>query len=303
MGKLSVTVRDLQRLKAEARGFSFLPKQPVGSLLSGQHASRLRGRGMSFEELRVYHQGDDIRSMDWRATARLRKPHVRVYAEDRERPVLFLVDQRTPMFFGSKRCMKSVVAAEIAALGAWRTLDVGDRPGGIVFNDSEIVEVRPHRSQSRVLQLFSHISRMSQKLETWTASTTNGVDLNKVLDKALQLASHDFLIVLVSDLDGADVETEKKLSQLARRNDVLLLAIYDPLGITLSGYPGMVASDREQVWNLPAEKGFSQRFQQAFGKTLERWQAVGRNLRVPILPISTAVPVAQQILSLIGGQK
>jgi uncharacterized protein (DUF58 family) len=73
----------LIRLQFEARGFSLLPRQPVHSLLSGRHASRLRGRGLIFEELRNYRPGDDIRAMDWRATARLRKPHVRVYSEER----------------------------------------------------------------------------------------------------------------------------------------------------------------------------------------------------------------------------
>ena len=78
---------------------------------------RLRGRGLSFEELRHYQPGDDVRLIDWRATARRGSAHVRVYNEERERPVLVVVDQRFPMFFGSRRAMKSVVAAELAALG------------------------------------------------------------------------------------------------------------------------------------------------------------------------------------------
>ena len=111
------TLDELILLKADARGFCFLPRQPVHSLLAGRHASRLRGRGLAFEELRHYRQGDDVRTIDWKATARLRSPHVRVYNEERERPVLLVVDQRRPMFFGSRRAMKSVAAAEVAALG------------------------------------------------------------------------------------------------------------------------------------------------------------------------------------------
>jgi uncharacterized protein (DUF58 family) len=84
----SVTLEELILLRAEARGFSLLPRQPVNSLLAGRHASRLRGRGLAFEELRRYHAGDDIRAIDWRATARLRAPHIRVYSEERERAVL-----------------------------------------------------------------------------------------------------------------------------------------------------------------------------------------------------------------------
>jgi uncharacterized protein (DUF58 family) len=95
-----------------------------------------------------------VRLIDWRATARRGSAHVRVYNEERERPVLVVVDQRFPMFFGSRRAMKSVVAAELAALAAWRTLDAGDRIGGLVFNEEEIVEIRPHRSQGRAMRLL-----------------------------------------------------------------------------------------------------------------------------------------------------
>src|SRR4051812_12103625 len=94
-----VTLDALLRLKHRARGFSFLPRQPVHSLLAGRHASRLRGRGLNFEELRHYIEGDDTRTIDWLATARLRSPFVRVYSEERDRPVLLLVDQRSAMFF------------------------------------------------------------------------------------------------------------------------------------------------------------------------------------------------------------
>ena len=85
-----VDVAELAKLRHDARGFSFLPKQPIHSLLSGRRRSRLRGRGLDFEELRHYRPGDDIRSMDWRVTNRTGKPHVRVYTEERDRPVILV---------------------------------------------------------------------------------------------------------------------------------------------------------------------------------------------------------------------
>ena len=114
-------VADLSRLVAlqfKACGFSFLPRQPVHSLLSGRHGSRIRGRGLNFEEIRAYRPGDDVRTIDWKVTARMRSPHSRVFTEERDRPVLLLVDQRIDMFFGSRLYMKSVTAAEAAALAA-----------------------------------------------------------------------------------------------------------------------------------------------------------------------------------------
>ena len=137
----------LVRLRYTAGGFSYLPQQPVRSLLAGRKRSKLRGRGLDFDELRHYRPGDDIRTMDWRVTNRTGKPHVRVYTEERDRPVIVVVDQRLPMFFGSEYKMKSVIAAEVAAITAWRVLGVGDRIGAIVFNDERLAEARPARSE------------------------------------------------------------------------------------------------------------------------------------------------------------
>jgi uncharacterized protein (DUF58 family) len=98
---------ELGRMKFRTHGFSFLPRQPVHSILAGRHASRLRGRGLNFEEIRRYLPGDDIRQMDWRVTERTPKPHIRVYREERDRPVLLVMDQRQSMYFGSRRATRS----------------------------------------------------------------------------------------------------------------------------------------------------------------------------------------------------
>ena len=139
---------DLIRIQFKARNFSFLPQQPVTSILSGRYASRLRGRGLNFEELRRYLPGDDIRTMDWKVTARTRSPHVRVYTEEKDRAVLLIVDQRINMFFGTRNRLKSVTAAELAALGAWRAVDVGDRVGAVVFNDTGLVDIKPREARN-----------------------------------------------------------------------------------------------------------------------------------------------------------
>ena len=297
--KVTTTLDELIRLKADARGFSSLPRQPVQSLLAGRHTSRLRGRGLAFEELRHYNEGDDIRTIDWKATARLRSPHVRVYSEERERPVLLVVDQRTPMFFGSRGAMKSVVAAEVAALGAWRTLDAGDRVGGIVFNESEIREIRPQRSQSRVLQLLHAVTEFNQALAS-PEPISGEVTLNHAVENALRLAKHDHLVVLISDLDGADSETKRLATQLAPHNDVLIVGIYDPLGASLQGSPGMMAANRGETIEVPTGKSFSDAFQKEFATRIDEWTEIFRALRVPVLPVSTAEPVPEQVRTLFG---
>jgi uncharacterized protein (DUF58 family) len=296
---VTISLEELIQLKADARGFSFLPRQPVHSLLAGRHTSRLRGRGLAFEELRHYASGDDIRTIDWKATARLRSPQVRVYTEERERPVLLVVDQRTSMFFGSRRAMKSVVAAEIAALSAWRTLHTGDRVGGIVFNENELIELRPHRSQTRVLRLLHEVVRLNHALAS-SQPATGEVTLNQAVEAASRIAKHDHLVVLISDLDGADAETKRLATQLATHNDVLVVGIYDPLGASLQGRPGMMVADHRGTHEVPSGDAFAKSFQQAFTRRLDEWTEIFRALRVPVLPISAAEPVADQLRTLFG---
>ncbi len=100
-----VSLDHLVHLEHKAQGFSFLPRHAMSSLLSGRHRSRLRGRGLNFEEIRAYLPGDDIRTIDWKVTARTRKPHVRVYTEERDRSAILVVDQCLSLFFGSRSNM------------------------------------------------------------------------------------------------------------------------------------------------------------------------------------------------------
>ena len=162
--RIHVSLEGLRAFQGAGAGLSFLPDQPSRSVLNGRHRSRLRGRGLNFEEMRNYLPGDDVRSIDWKATARTGTPHVRVFTEERDRPALLVVDQRMSMFYGSQLNMKSVTAAEAAAIAAYRILDAGDRVGGVAFNDDEQVELRPQRSVRAVHGFLGTVARMNGEL-------------------------------------------------------------------------------------------------------------------------------------------
>ncbi|MEM7145275.1 MAG: DUF58 domain-containing protein [Verrucomicrobiota bacterium] len=289
----------LVRLQFDARNFSLLPNQPVQSLLSGKHASRLRGRGLAFEELRDYRPGDDIRTMDWRATARLRKAHVRVYSEERERPTLLVVDQRTNMFFGSIRTTKATAAAELAALGAWRVLHSGDRVGAIIFGDHEIVEIRPHRSRKNVLRICHELTRLNQALPS---DRTPTVSLNDALRAAARLAHHDHLVILATDYNGDNDQTHRIVTRIAAHNDVLAALVYDPLGFELQGTPGMEATDGRNRIPVDTNIAFKERFRKVFDQRIAQLKTNLRSLRIPILPICTEESVARQVRTALGQQ-
>ena len=292
---------ELVRLQYKARGYTFLPRQPVHSVLAGRHASRLRGRGLNFEEIRRYMWGDDIRNMDWRVTARTRKPHVRVYTEERDRPVLLLIDQRQNMFFGSRRAMKSVVAAEAATLAAWRVFFQGDRVGAIVFNDQDIIEIKPHRSRNQVMRILQAVVNFNHQLRADCQFEPNSAMYNEALRRALRQANHDYLIASIGDGFGVDTETFRLGTQIAAHNDVIVLFIYDALETTLPDAGRLVFGQGGR--QLEVDSG-AETFRRKFNaRFLERFNSIERFCRqrsVPRIPINTEEDVAEQVRARLG---
>jgi uncharacterized protein (DUF58 family) len=295
------TLDDLIRLQHKARGFSFLPRQPVHSLLAGRHASRMRGRGLNFEEIRRYLPGDDPRTIDWKVTARTGRPFVRVFTEERDRPALLVVDQRINMFFGSRVAMKSVVAAELAALGAWRAFDQGDRVGALVFNDSEITEIRPHRSRRRVMEILGAVVEQNHALRVDADLRPNPAMLNRVLARVHCLAKHDFLVAVVSDFHGADEETRRLLTRMAEHNDVLAALLYDPTKVDMPEAGRLVVSDGELQLELDTSRGKLRRdLSEYFDADLRQTKEVLAKVGIPVMLIHTAEEPVGQLRRILG---
>jgi uncharacterized protein (DUF58 family) len=296
-----VTLDDLLKLRHRARGFSFLPRQPIHSLLTGQHASKMRGRGLNFEELRHYFEGDDTRTIDWLVTARLGTPHVRVYTEERDRPVLLVVDQRATMFFGSRRAMKSVAAAEAAALAAWRVTSLGDRIGAIVFGDREIVEIKPQGRDVGATRVLAEVARQNKCLDTAPQQAASPAQLNEALRRSARLATHDCLVCLITDASGADSETTRIITGIAAHNDVLAIFVADPLEEVLPDVGRTVFSFGErQIEVETSESRLRRRFAAEHIEWRARLAALSRDRAIPVLPISTDRDVADQLRELIG---
>lgn len=298
--RIWVDVAHLRQFEGKSRALRFLPRQPARSVLNGRHASRLRGRGLNFEELRGYLPGDDVRAIDWKVTARTGEPHIRVYSEERDRPALIVVDQRMSMFFGTTLNMKSVTASEVAALAAWRVLDQGDRVGGLVFTDDAIAEVRPQRSRAAVDRLLHLIVQANQSLNA-DRIAEDPLSLNRVLEMAGRIASRDHLVIIVSDFDVVDDRTEILLGGMARHNDIILVNVSDPVAQQISENASLIVSDgqlqaeidtgskstREALSNLA--KG---RLQQILS-----WQT---KLGLSIIPISSGEATEPQLRRLLG---
>ncbi|HTK97712.1 MAG TPA: DUF58 domain-containing protein [Pseudomonadales bacterium] len=225
----TVNVEDLIAL----RGVK-LPLRTAANATSGPHGgsrwSRHRGRGVDFAEVRLYQPGDDVRSIDWRVTARKAKPHTKVYREERERPTLIVIDQTRAMFFGSRVRMKSVAAAECAALLAWHSVDAGDRVGGLVFDDATEYAFKPFRSARAVVRLLNQIGSSNAALRSSVVVPGKRAHrLPTVLEHVVRIARNGHRVYLISDFLGFNDDDERQLKRIARHNSVALIHVSDPL--------------------------------------------------------------------------
>lgn len=200
-----------------------LPKGRIKSARSGQRLSPFKGRGMEFDEARPYQAGDDIRSIDWKVTARTQKTHTKVFRQERERPVYVWVDNRRSMHFATKKCYKSVLAAQLASIFAWNALSHSDCVGGMVFSENNHAEFKPRLGRSSVLHLIHMLS---------VAEPEKDVEPDvKAFDHALkrltQMVKPGSLIYIISDFAQCGQQQYSIFGQLAKHNDLALMHVYD----------------------------------------------------------------------------
>jgi len=235
-----ISLQQLLVQRHAARNLDYLAHSRSIAGISGLHLSKMRGRGIDFEEFRPYQPGDDIRLIDWRVTARTSKPFTKVFREERERPVIIAVDQTHNMYFGSKVAFKSVIAAQAAAVFCWLAIDNGDRVGGLVFTDTDSSLVRPKRSRRSALHLLNQIYSYNQHLRDLKnpeAQVSVDPDFKPGLAHALgqirRITKPGSTLYVISDFVTLDERTVRYLSQLSQHNNVVCCLVYDALEETL----------------------------------------------------------------------
>lgn len=195
--------------------------------LSGPSRTVIRGRGMEYAESRAYLPGDEIRNMDWRVTARTGRPHTKLYQEERERPVILLVDFSPSMFFGTRRAFKSVVAAEAAALLAWAAVTNGDRIGCVVASEDrhhELNAASGRRGVLRVLGAIAQCAALGSKPGRPGPSL-----LTECCRRLRQIARPGSLVFVISDHYDIDDEVRAHLANTCSHGQVTGIWIHDPL--------------------------------------------------------------------------
>ena len=269
---VELSVNELIRYQSKTSLIHLGARKNLQSKMSGNYLARSKGRGMEFDEVRHYQNGDDIRAIDWRVTAKTGKTHTKLYREEVERPVLIATDLSPTMMFGSQLLFKSIQAAHLAALLAWHAKEKGDRVGGIIFNNEQHQELKPRSRKQGVLHYLHGLCSIHDKaLKT---STENSQDTSlphtqtfaQNCARLRQLSKPGSLVYLITDGFHLDEEAIRHLSQISRHCELVVALISDPLehNLPVSSQRMNVAvtnSETQQQLTL-GDKKFAQKYTQ-----------------------------------------
>ena len=286
---------ELLELRHQAHTLGLASHHLVNTTFSGLYASVFRGQGLNFEEVREYREGDDIRNMDWKVTARTNEPHQKVYREERERNVVLCVDHGPHMFFGTRGTFKSVQAARAAALLGWAANSVNDRVGGMLFGDAGrgLVHFQPTKDRRAVWRLLHEMANPVRRAQ-------HGVDsIDLVLKRAGRGSGTGSLIFVIGDFNRDLQGLDKTLGQVCQKHSVVLVPVDDPadreiprLGRALfrDAAGQMVAIDTDDP---EGRRTFTQRWEARRASLL----MLANRLGVAVIPVPTAADVHHTLMA------
>jgi uncharacterized protein (DUF58 family) len=269
------------------------PTISIQSKLAGTYLARSKGRGMEFDEVRHYQPGDDVRTIDWRVTARSGKVHTKLFREEKERPVFIVTDLTDSMRFGSSLLFKSVQAAHLAAVIAWHVKQHGDKLGGIVFSNQQHRELKPQGRSHGVLRYLQALQQCHQP-----ASNQHGLSLSQALGQQRRLCRPGSMVYILSDFNLLDQQALRHIRAISQHNEVTCCHIADPLELTLPAAANGLAAIQHQQQIITADLGdttLRRRYQQQQLQLQLQRQTSMQQLGCKWLNISAAEPIISQL--------
>ncbi len=294
-GRTHIELQELVGLRHYVQHIELFSTPLQRSSLLGLHRSRLRGRGMNFDQVRAYQTGDDSRSIDWRVTARTGEVHTKVFHEERERPTFIIAEQSLHLFFASTGCFKSVLAAQVASIFAWASLQHNDRVGGLVFDDNSVTHTPAHRNQHSVLHFIQALANANQRLQLPITQELSN-PLLEALQQAHRLTRTGSLIILICNERHLNDESSPLLRRLATQAELILLPISDPLEHALPSIgPAQFALAQSSISIDTHNPILRQQWQDKGAAYQAAWQSLAQQLGAPLLPLSTQQGALQQL--------
>jgi uncharacterized protein (DUF58 family) len=275
-------LRQVKLLELQTRGL-------VNSLFTGEYRSVFKGQGMEFAEVREYQAGDEVRSIDWNVTARMGRPFVKRYIEERELTVMLAVDLSGSERFGTRGRFKSELASELAAVLAMSAIRNNDRVGAVLFTD-RIEHVVPPRKGRR------HALRLMRDLLVFEPEGTR-TDLPAALEFTGKMVNHKSIIFVVSDFQAPDLEHPLKL--LAQRHDVIAVTVDDPSEQTLPDIGLARFIDPETGATLDIDTSdpeVRKRFGDAVDEELTARRRLLRRLAIDEIPVHTDGSIVEPLI-------
>ena len=209
-------LKRVRKIEIKTRGLS-------NEIFAGKYHTAFRGRGMSFTEVREYRAGDDVRDIDWNVTARSRKPHIKVYEEERELTMMLLVDVSASRLFGTTERMKQHLVAEIAAVLAFSASQNNDKVGCIFFSDRVEKFIPPKKGRSHILTIIRELLSFEPTSKRTSLSEPVRFLTNVNKKRCTTFILSDFL---VSDAESAELDDALKIAR--GKHDLVGIRVYDP---------------------------------------------------------------------------
>ena len=285
---------ELLGLRMLARQLTFSSKIPSSNLMIGNHLSRFKGRGMDYLESRDYQPGDDIRNMDWRVTARTGQPHIKLFQEERQRPVLIMLDLNPGMFFASHGRFKSAIASQATALLAWAAAHNGDRVGGLILNQ-EHIEQPPRGNKNGMLAFLHQIATHSEPVKHLD-NADPALRFSNGLRRLSRMAKPGSLVFIVSDFYHIDDIAIQQLMRLKAGSEIVLIRVLDSLENQAPPANRYAVTDgtSHAVLNT-ADKKQAERYRQWFDEHHQQLSHVSQQLAIPLVELVTHEHPIQQL--------
>jgi uncharacterized protein (DUF58 family) len=286
---------NLLELRHQAHTLGLASHHLVNSAFSGLYASVFRGQGLNFEEVREYSEGDDIRNMDWKVTARTGDPHLKVFREERERSVMLCVDRGPHMEFGTRGTFKSVQAARAAALLGWAANGLHDRVGGVLFGDSQAQNnyFRPTKDRRALWQLLKSLTT-----ERSDATESPPELLSEVLQQAAKGIGTGGLVFVIADFNRELKGVRKGLSQLRQHHSVVLIPVDDPADRELPEMGNVLfrSADGELLSVNTADKAGREAYRRAWQERRDQVTQLANGAGCAMIPLLTDQDVHMSLM-------
>jgi uncharacterized protein (DUF58 family) len=278
-------IDDLLELRHQAHTLGLASHHLVNTSFSGLYASVFRGTGLDFEEVREYREGDDIRNMEWKVTARTNIPHLKIYREERERSVVLCVDRGPHMNFGTRGTFKSVQAAKATALLGWAASKLHDRVGGILFGETDqgIQYFQPTKDRRALWRLLHSLTQ-----EGATRQSKND-DLHEALQRADKGTSTGSLLFVIADLNRETMGLQQTLGRLCQRHTVVLIPVDDPADKVLPdmGRVTFASTDGNAIEINTHDQEARSRYTETWQQHRQELTQLANRLSIPLMPIAT----------------